>query len=136
MDDFDHTKLSAATAKKALQGGVFTTAEKHKNPRSFQSKAQFYLTSNVDPNWGVEDTNVKRRLHIFYMSQLATVDGAIAQWLKDNAFECVLWVGQFLRQHLDILPPQELFFHLQPIPFTRNERLVNEIDRRMAAGNT
>ena len=139
VDEFHEGKLDASTAKGVLQGGYTTTVSKHKTGEIFNSQAMFYFTAQHEPNWGVEDGNVKRRLTIFEMRPLPTVMHNVSQWLKDNAVPCIIWAGCMVRRSLDTLPltptekRNELFFLYENQPVPRNSALIQRVQNNFVA---
>ena len=131
VDEFEADRLTASQAKATLQGGVAVTSQKHKKVDIFYNRSQFFLTANVVPHWGADDINVKRRLEIFEMQRLPNIDPSVSQWLQDNAFECILWVGVTLRQLMHLVDKKELFFFYEPLPYSRKTVMVNRLDRTL-----
>ena len=137
VDEFTEDRLDAAQAKNVLQGGFMVTANKHKTGRAFQNRSMFYFTAQHEPNWGVEDGNVKRRLRIFKMSPLPNVMGNVTQWLREHAVECIIWAGIMIRRGLEILPldavekRNELFFHYEDVPVDSGIRLQSALSDQL-----
>ena len=137
VDEFTGDHLDAATAKNVLQGGFMVTADKHKSGRAFENHSMFYFTAQQEPNWGLEDENVKRRLMIFKMKALPTTHGNVAQWLREHAVECIIWAGITIRRGLDSLPlspaqrEDELFF-MNDVTLQRNAALIRRLSHQLS----
>ena len=70
------------------------SATKHRTVRTFNKQSNVFIAAQKEPNWGPqEDANVKRRLQIFFMKPLHTIDPDVASWLSKNAMHCLVWAG-------------------------------------------
>ena len=134
VDEFNEQNLTASSAKEVLQGGFMTTSDKHKSGRRFRNRSMFFFTAQEEPHWGTEDGNVKRRLAIFHMKKLSTVSGSVWHWLKDHAFECILWVSLQIKNHMDLVQDRgDLYFHLEEIPIDTDTVLMSELTKKLSA---
>ena len=87
--------------------GGWYTAVKHAPPKQIKCHSPFYITTNKVPDFGDENENVKRRIHVFNTSSLSTITPGNDQWIFNNAMDSVAWIAQEVSSHRDVIPPEE-----------------------------
>ena len=102
--------MTSDLAKTVLQGGWMVTAVKHSQPRCLNYHSPFYITTNNVPDFGTENENVERCIHLFTTSSLPTPTSGIDQWLFDNAMHCIAWMADEINSHRSLIPPAELWY--------------------------
>jgi len=112
MDEWNQDMVSSDLLKTLLQGGYFPQSIKHKSPKMQTMNAGVYITCNNLPHFGEEDANVKRRLSIYHTKTLEVKDATAPQWIRDNAFECLLWISTILNCNEEWLDPEERFYEI------------------------
>ena len=110
IDEWSTNTMTSDLAKTVLQGGWMVTAVKHSQPRCLNYHSPFYITTNNVPDFGTENENVERRIHIFTTSSLPTPTSGIDQWLFDNAMHCIAWMADEINSHRTLIPAAELWY--------------------------
>ena len=112
VDEWNADMMSSDMLKNLLQGGYFPQSVKYKNPTMQSMNAGVYMTCNILPSFGEEDDNVKRRLSIYQTKSLTGKVIEAPRWMKDHAFQCLVWMVNTLNRNKDLIYPDERFYEL------------------------
>ena len=112
IDEFVPGIIPDWRAKQLFQGGILYNSYKFENNSNMSNHSPYLITAQVEPNFGEEDANIKRRLYIVKTRPLQQTIPGVEKWLKDNAIHCIVWAGQVINKHRDKIEPEELFYEL------------------------
>ena len=90
IDERSENTLDTSNVKTLLQGGWMVKSVKHQDAQTCDNKAGIYLTRNELPDFGVEQTNVDRRISVFHTTELPEPKSEAPQWIEDNPMECLI----------------------------------------------
>lgn len=86
------------------------TAVKHGVPRTVMNNSPFYITTNVVPDFGDENENVKRRIAIFNTTTLPVTIKDADKWIYEHAMDCLVWVANQICEHRQHIDTDELWY--------------------------
>ena len=112
IDEFVPGIIPDWRAKQLFQGGILYNSYKFENNSNMVNHSPYLITAQVEPNFGEEDANIKRRLYIVKTRPLQHTIPGVEKWLKDNAIHCIVWAGEVINKHRDKIEPEELFYEL------------------------
>ena len=109
-DEWNADVMTSDLLKTLLQGGHFLQSIKHGTPRMQEMNAGVYITCNILPNFGAEHENVKRRFYIYQTKSLPNKNVDARRWVKENAFECIVWAMTVINSNIQWVDPEERFY--------------------------
>ena len=68
--------------------------------RNSSVPSPFYFTCQNEPNFGDNDINVKRRLHIVKSRSLHSTLLGVDGRLRENAMHCIVWAANHVNWNL------------------------------------
>ena len=91
----------------------------------------FYITCNQLPDYGGEQENVMRRLHVLNTRSWKNVE--TPAWMEENAFTVLLWIVKQLSENGNVIDKEDWFFYRYvnervPITVKRNICLFLQAD--------
>ena len=97
------------SCKSILQSGWMVSAVKLGNPRTVLNNSPYYITTNLVPDVGNEDENVRRRNDIFNTESLPRPRPGINRWLFDHGTDRIAWIAEEINANQHLIPESELW---------------------------
>ena len=129
VDEWNTDMMTSDLLKTLLQGGYFPQSVKHSTPKMQTMSAGVFITCNNLPSFGDEDVNVKRRLSVYTTKSLQNKSVEAPKWMRDNAFQCLVWMVNILNSNKHLIDPEERFYELAPY-CSAGARLKVRVDQK------
>ncbi|XP_066920721.1 uncharacterized protein [Clytia hemisphaerica] len=112
IDEMSPEILTASQAKILLQGGQVTVSRKNQDPEIVENRAGIFITCNNRPKYGDDQKDVEDRMEYMQTKEIPEDerDSFAATWIREHAFECLLWMCNMMRENDEFIDEKELFF--------------------------
>ena len=116
VDEWSENTLQSDLAKTILQGGWMVSAVKHGPAKCIMNNSPYYITTNLVPDFGREDENVKRRIAVFTTTSLPKTLAGVDRWIFDHAMDCVVWMAEEITANHGMIDADELWYEGNSLP--------------------
>lgn len=92
------------------------SAVKHGPAKCIMNNSPYYITTNLVPDFGREDENVKRRIAVFTTTSLPKTLAGVDRWIFDHALDCVVWMAEEITANHGMIDADELWYEGNSLP--------------------